>query len=284
MSHNRSQQPHSTNANNTTMPATRRQFLIATSSTVLAACGSVLTSSSRSPSLLVSAAASLHDVMQELAPHASEYLQQTGHPPVSLTFNFGGSGTLQRQIEQGAPTDVFVSAADRQMDALQTAGLLLENSRRTVARNRLALIASASLAGSLELGIFPDLSSARIQRVAIAQPDTVPAGQYAREVLTHLNRWEPLADKLVFGRDVRQVLSYVDTGNVDAGLVYITDAALSERIRVVALAEDSWHAPIRYPAAAIAASRPPELARAFVEFLMTPTAVTVFESHGFQAP
>lgn len=222
--------------------------------------------------------------MQELEPNACEYLQQLGYRQVSLTFNFGGSGTLQRQIEQGAPTDVFVSAAERQMDALQAADLLLENSLRSVARNQLALIASSSPAGGLGLETFQDLATSRVRTVAIAQPDTVPAGQYAREILAHLELWESLTDKLVFGRDVRQVLSYVDTGNVDAGLVYATDATLSQRVRVVALAEQSWHAPIRYPAAAIAASHHPKLAQAFVEFLTTQTAMAVFESYGFREP
>ncbi|MEM9534637.1 MAG: molybdate ABC transporter substrate-binding protein [Cyanobacteria bacterium P01_E01_bin.45] len=258
---------------------TRRWLLIAAASTVLAACGST----SPSATLLVSVAASLQDVMQELEPNAREYLQQLGYGPVSLTFNFGGSGTLQRQIVQGAPTDVFVSAAERQMDALQAANLVLETSRRTVARNRLALVIPTA-ATDVELGTFQDLITDRVRTVAIAQPDIVPAGQYARETLEHLGLWEPLTDKLVFGRDVRQVLSYVDTGNVDAGVVFITDATLSDRARVVEIANPSWHAPIRYPAAAIAASQHSELAQAFVEFLTTQTALAVFKSYGFRAP
>ena len=262
----------------------RRQFLIAASSATLAGCAAVFTSPSPSNPLLVSAAASLQDVMQTLEPQAREYLQHVGYPHVSLAFNFGGSGTLQRQIEQGAPTDVFVSAADRQMDALQANGLLLENSRRTIVHNRLALIAPTSPSHRLELNAFQDLATDRVRTVAIAQPDTVPAGQYARDILAHLDVLESLANKLVFGRNVRQVLSYVDTGNVDAGLVYSTDAALSQRVRVVAIADESWHTPIRYPAAAIASSRHPDLARAFVEFLTSPTALSTFKSHGFQAP
>ncbi|MGK7909891.1 MAG: molybdate ABC transporter substrate-binding protein [Synechococcus sp.] len=251
---------------------------------MFAGCAAVLTSRPQLATLLVSAAASLQDVMQALEPHARNFFQEMGVANVSLTFNFAGSGTLQRQIEQGAPTDVFVSAADKQMDALQVAGLLLNNSRRTVARNRLALIAPLFSGGGLELNTFRELVTDRIRTIAIAQPDTVPAGQYARESLAHLNLWEQLTEKLVFGRDVRQVLSYVDTGNVDAGLVYVTDATLTQRVRVVAIAEASWHAPISYPAAAIASSRQPDLAQAFVEFLTSPEALTVFESRGFEAP
>ena len=232
--------------------------------------------------LLVSAAASLQDVMQELKPHALQQLERDGYPPVTLTFNFAGSGTLQRQIEQGAPADVFVSAAEKQMDALQSARLLLENSQRIVTRNRMVLVAPNSPTTGLDINSFSDLADDRVQTVAIAQPHTVPAGQYAREVLTQLDLFEPLANKLVFGKDVRQVLSYVDTGNVDAGLVYATDAARSLRVRTIAMADESSHSPILYPAAALSSGKHPDLARAFIDILASPMATAIFQSYGFQ--
>lgn len=222
--------------------------------------------------LTVSAAASLQDVMKAIA---ADYRQQ--HPRTSLVYNFGSSGALQQQIEQGAPVDVFFSAAPKQMNALEQQNLLLPGTRQNLVGNRVVLLAPKNT----DIAGFQDLTNASVQRVAIGDPGSVPAGQYAQEVLTSLKLYSALKPKLVFARDVRQVLAYVETGNVDAGLVYATDAQ-SSRVTVVATAPPSTHQPILYPVAVIKASKNAEAAQDFVRFLASDRAQAIFSQYGFR--
>jgi len=221
----------------------------------------------------VSAAISLKDALDEIS-----HVYSTDHPTAEVHFNLGGSGTLQRQIEQGAPVDIFISASPKEMDSLQSQGLLLPGTRRDLARNSVVLIVTA---GGTSISGFQDLTKAVVKTVAVGEPQTVPAGKYAQEVLTHLGIYDQLKPKLVLAKDVRQVLTYVETGNADAGIVYATDAKISNKVTVVATAPADSHSPVVYPAALIKSSKNPAGAKMFLEFLGGEKARAVFQKYGF---
>ena len=223
--------------------------------------------------LTISAAISLTNAMQEI-----KSLYQSSNPNVNITYNFGASGALQQQIEQGAPVDVFFSAAAKQMDALQKKNLLLPETRSNILNNRLVLVVPRN---APTLTNFKDLTSSQIKRIAIGEPKSVPAGQYAQELLTNLKIFDSIKSKIVYGNNVRQVLTYVETGNVDAGIVYLTDAKESKSVRVGATAQENLHSPIVYPVAVVRDSKNITAAREFVQFLSSTQARTVFEKYGF---
>jgi len=200
------------------------------------------------------------------------------NPDVAITYNFGSSGSLQQQIVNGAPVDVFISAAARQMDELDSCGLIVTESRFILARNTLVLITPA---GSPELAGFEELSSADIKKIAAGEPRSVPAGTYAMDLLGHLGLIDAVKDKLVYAKDVRQVVVYVETGNADAGIVYGSDAAGSQAVRVVAEAPEGSHRKIAYSAAIVRASTQTALAAVFLDFLKSPAATVCFQSAGF---
>jgi molybdate transport system substrate-binding protein len=226
------------------------------------------------PPLLVSAAASLSGPLQALAaPFARE---QGAAPP---QFNFGASGLLQQQIQQGAPADVFLSAGIRPMDTLERAGLLRAGSRRDVLGNRLVLVVPAR-APRRPLTIA-GLAGAGVGRIAIGD-GTVPAGDYARQVLAHFGLTAAVAPKLVPLGSVRAVARAVAAGNVDAGFVYRSDAVQLEGLRVVATAPPASHAPIRYSGAVTRSSRQPQRALAYLRSLATPAAQARFRRDGFE--
>lgn len=224
--------------------------------------------------LTVSAAISLKDALDEIAQ-----LYSTEMPGSVIHFNLGGSGTLQHQIEQGAPVDVFISASEDQMNSLESEGLLAPGTRRNLVKNTVVLIVPKGKSG---ISSFQDLQRPEVKEIAIGDPQTVPAGKYAEEVLTHFQLYEQLKPKLVLTKDVRQVLTYVITGNVDAGIVYATDAKISAAVRVVATAPESSHAPVVYPVATLKASKQPADAKRFLGFLMSAKAQGVFEKYGFK--
>ncbi|MBD2122372.1 molybdate ABC transporter substrate-binding protein [Trichocoleus sp. FACHB-262] len=228
---------------------------------------------SQSATLTISAAASLTNVMEEV-----RLLWQKENPENFLTFNFGSSGSLQAQIEQGAPVDIFVSAATKQMDVLQKQGLLLSSTRKNFLTNQVALIEPKNVSA---LKDFNDLKNGSVKRLAIADPESVPAGMYAQEVLTWLRILELVKPKLVLAKDVRQVLSYVETGNVDAGIVYLTDAKTSRKVRIVAIAPEQSHSAVSYSVAVLKDSKNVTAAQEFVQFLSSPQAKAVFQKHGF---
>jgi molybdate transport system substrate-binding protein len=224
--------------------------------------------------LLVSAAASLQDALKDIDP-----LFKAANPGVEVNYNFGASGTLQKQIEQGAPADIFISAAPKQMDVLQQQNLLLSNSRRTLLTNRLVLVVPKT--STLKLTSFKQLNQPAVKRIALGEPRSVPAGQYAEEVLRKLGVWDSLKPKFVFGNSVRNVLSMVESGNADAGIVYSTDAKIAPAVKVVATAPAGTHTPIVYPMAVLKASKNPQVARAYLQFLATPKAKAAFDKFGF---
>ncbi|MGH9375122.1 MAG: molybdate ABC transporter substrate-binding protein [Terriglobia bacterium] len=223
--------------------------------------------------LTVSAAVSLTESLQSV-----QALYRRRDPGISVSLNLGGSGFLEQQIEQGAPVDVFISASPQEMDGLQSSGLLVPGTRRDLLNNSLVLIVPA---GTSAVSGFASLTGPEVKRVAIADPQGVPAGAYARQVLKYFKLYSRIQPKLIFGGDVRQVLAYVETGNADAGLVYSTDARLSSRVRVVAVAPESSHAPIIYPVAVIKGCKHVAAAKQFVQFLSGPEARQVFERDGF---
>lgn len=223
--------------------------------------------------LTVSVAASVQDAMREI-----QVAYQESAPSVTLIYNFGSSGSLAQQIFQGAPADVFLSASETWMDRLQDTEQILADTRQNLLQNTLVLVVAQERD---DIANFADIDTASVGRAAIGEPNSVPAGRYAKEALTALNLFEPLQAKLVFAKNVRQVLSYVETGNVDVGLVYGTDALVSDRVQVVATAPAETHAPIIYPVAVVQDSPDLEAAQAFVDFLTQETATAIFQRHGF---
>jgi molybdate transport system substrate-binding protein len=220
----------------------------------------------------VSAAISLTEVLQSLAPGFSR-AQRVPLPQ----FNLAASGALQRQIEQGAPVDVFLSAGSRQMDALEKAGLLLKGTRRNLISNQLVLVVPANVPGILG---FADLASPRIRRIAIGD-STVPAGEYARQVLQHFRLSDRLQPKLVPLGSVRAVAAAVASGSADAGFVYRSDAVSLPALRIAATAPAASHRPILYSGAVIQRSRQPGLARVYLDGLRSPAARNAFIRAGF---
>ncbi len=230
----------------------------------------------RAQELTLSVAISMKEAVEDIG---RRFMQS--HPGVRLLYNFGGSGELQRQIEAGAPVDVFVSAANRQMDALDRSSLILPDSRRTFARNALSVVVPTDT--RLKITQAADLLQPQVQRMAIGNPKTVPAGQYAEESLRTLGLWEALRPKLVFGENVRQVLEYVARGDVEAGFVYATDlAARRGLVREAFRPPQSSYAPVTYPAAVVAGSRHPALGQAFIALLVSGEGQGVLARFAFQ--
>jgi molybdate transport system substrate-binding protein len=272
------------NFSQSSLPIKRRKLLvlIATAlATLLLVMGlPILTSSPVSAqsnnNLLISAAASLKEALEEIKP-----LYQQSKPNVNINYNFGSSGALQQQIEQGAPADIFISAAKKQVDALEQKGLLVPGTRNIIAKNRLVLVVPKNVVG---ITSFYSLKDAKVKKIAIGEPRSVPAGQYAQQVLEKLKIWTEVKSKLVFANNVRQVLASVESGNADTGLVYATDAKISNRVKVVVTADEKYHSPIIYPLAVVKRSKNVNAAKEFSQFLSSNQAKAVFKKYGFILP
>ncbi len=222
----------------------------------------------------VSAAASLNDVLKAIN---SVYM---GHDPgVPITSNFASSGTLQTQIENGAPVDVFISASATQMDNLETEGLLLNETKMDLLNNKVVMIVPDD--STLALAGFTDLALDKVKRIAIGDPGSVPAGTYAIQAFDELGIAAVLQHKEVLGADARQVLTYVESGNADAGIVYSTDALTSTKVNVIAAAPADINAKVVYPVAVVKTSKNPEAARSYIKFLFGSQAKALFEKYGF---
>ncbi len=241
---------------------------------LLAGCLSLLLLSwTRAEELTVFAAASLSDVLREIAPR---YEAETG---VSLRFNFGSSGLLARQIKEGARADVFFSADEARMDELAAAGLVVAGTRRSLLANTLVIIVPADAEGAIATPA--DLVGTRVRRLALGETQSVPAGIYAREYLTGLGLWEKLAAKVVPLANVRATLAAVASGNADAGMVYRTDALGSRQVRIAYAVPAAEGPAISYPVAVIAEGRAPSRAGEFVNHLASAEARALFVRHGF---
>jgi molybdate transport system substrate-binding protein len=228
----------------------------------------------RQHAVTVSAAASLREVLREL-----EVSYEAEHPDTDIRVNLGASGALRRQIEQGAPVDVFISASDEPMDALVGAGLMDGRSRRSLASNQLVVIVPAG--STLRIARLADLARPEVRRIALGAPASVPAGAYADQALRAAGLSAALEGRAVLAQDVRQVLAFVASGNADAGIVYRTDAAVSSQVRIAAEVHPTLHRRIGYPLAV--ATRPSDVARSrdFAAYLLGPSGRAVLRRRGF---
>ena len=225
------------------------------------------------PELRVFSAMSLTDALTEIGE------QFTAKHGVRVSYNFAASSTLQRQIEKGASADVFISASPQQITALETHDMLETGNRYDVLSNRLVLVSHKNSILSMES--VEKLTDDAVSRIAIGQPEIVPAGTYAKEALTHLGLWEKVHPKLVFGTDVRATLAYVSAGNVDVAIVYQTDVTLSKNVKILYEFPDETYTPIVYPAVIPKDSNQKQLAQQFIAHLKTSDATEIFEKYGF---
>ncbi len=226
--------------------------------------------------LTVSAAASLTNAFRELAP-----LFETANPGIKVHLNFGSSGSLLQQIAKGAPADVFASADQETMDQARKQGLVQASQQRDFVSNALVVIVPADAAKSPRA--VADLAGAGYARIAIGLPASVPVGRYTKNVLEAANLWAAVEPKMIGANNVRQALDYVARGEVDAGFVYATDAALMPDKVTVALTVPTAQ-PILYPVAPLAAAPNAAAAQRFVEFLASPAAQAVLARYGFGKP
>jgi molybdate transport system substrate-binding protein len=223
----------------------------------------------------VFAAASLSDALKEIA---KSYQAATGD---ELRFNFGASSTLAVQIKQGAPADVFFSADEAKMDDLVKADFVVTDTRRSLLSNALVIVVNAD--GGAAVSSPGDLTKSAITRIALAEPQTVPAGIYARVYLEKAGLWKTVAAKVVPTENVRACLAAVESGNVDAGLVYKTDALISKKVKIAYEIPANEGPGISYPLAVLKASKQADAARRFANYLSTPEARAVFTRFGFLA-
>lgn len=251
--------------------------LLAVGLFMLAGCGGApeKKASKEQRTVQVAAAASLEKVFeQRLLPMFKEK-----HPDIKVQGAYDASGKLQAQIENGLAADIFISAANKQMQALDKKGYLDSASVKPLLENKVVLIVPAKNNGAIKE--FQDIVLA--QHPAIGDPASVPAGQYAREALTSLGLWQQVEDKASLGTNVTQVLNWVGEGSADAGLVYATDAALlKDKVRVIAEApQGTLKRPVIYPIGVLKKAPQPEAARELAAFLQTDEALKIFEEYGF---
>ena len=247
---------------------------------VIARCALVLIATvglaAHAADLTVSAAASLTNALRELGP-----VFEAQNAGTKVVFNFAASDALLAQIAKGAPADVFAAADQESMDRADAQKLLAPGSRRNFVSNSLVLITPVD--STLALASLADLQKAEVKRVTLGSPSGVPAGRYAKGALDAAKLWVALEPKAVYAQNVRQSLDYVARGEVEAGFVYATDAAIQKDKVKVAFTVPTG-TPISYPVAAIAGSPNPDVARKFVDFLVTPAAQTVLAKYGFGKP
>lgn len=259
-------------------------FLIIVMMMVLAGCVGAGGNSGQVPEtkveLTVSAAASLTDAMKEIQ---AGYEKRNGS--IRLNLNFGASGSLQQQIEQGAPVDLFISAAVKNMKALVDQQLIDAERHTVLLTNELVLVVpAASAVGALRVEKPEDLTRPEIKHIAIGEPQSVPAGGYAKEALNHLKLWDALQPKFVMSKDVRQVLTYVESGNAEAGFAYKTDALTSSKVTIASVIDPQSYQPIEYPAGIVKSTRHVKEAEDFYHYLQSTEAAEVFVKYGFSVP
>jgi len=230
---------------------------------------------STSKEITVSAAISLKNSFEEIG---KIYESQYG---TKCIFNFGASGDLMKQIAGGAPVDIFASAAKKDMDEADKKGFTVADSRADLASNSLVLVVPAQAKSTLKS--FEGLNSADIKKIATGNPKSVPAGRYAEEVFNFYKIFPSIKEKLIYTENVRQVLDYVARGEVDAGVVYATDAAVrSKEVIVIATAPDSSHKPVVYPIAVIKGSKSEAEAKKFIALVMSQEGKAILKKYGFK--
>ena len=230
---------------------------------VFAGCGNASQENSsqkteKQQEVYIVAAASMTDAIREIGAN-----YEKEHPNVKLTYNFGSSGALQTQIEQGAPADVFISAAQKQMNALDEKGLIDKSTRKDLLENKVVLIVPKD--SELSLNDFADVATDKVNKIALGEPKAVPVGQYSEEIFSNLKILDAMKQKAVYASDVRQVLGWVETGEVDCGIVYATDAAIS----------------VVYPIAMVSSSKNPDVAKDFIAYLSQDAQKNILAKYGF---
>lgn len=225
--------------------------------------------------LTVSVAASLTGTIEQ-----AEALYTASHPTVHFRNNYGSSGALSQQIQQGAPADLFLSAGAKPVNQLDAKGLLAAGQTHTLLRNALVLIVPANVE-AMSVNVQDVLTNPSMRHVALGEPSSVPAGLYAQQSLQALHLDASLQPRMVFGKDVRQVLAYVENGDAQAGFVYATDVRSSNKVRVAAVLDETLHEPIVYPLAVVARTQHLAEAEDFAAFLASPQAQSVFQNKGF---
>lgn len=225
--------------------------------------------------LLISTASSLTEVMGKM-----EEEFQMVEPDIELSFNYGSSSKLRSQIEQGAPADLFLSASEKDMDMLQSQQLIESESVVPFAENRLVL---ASLEEFLETADFAEVILNTEETIAVGEPDSVPLGDYTKQVLASQDLWEPLEGHLIYAKDARQVVTYIESGNAELGIIYSSDAIISREITGT-LEVPGQMDPVVYPGAVVAASQKQQAATAFLEFVKGPKGQAILEEYGFLPP
>lgn len=226
------------------------------------------------PEITVLAAASLTDALDEII---TEYEKDA---ECTITPSYAGSGDLVQQIEGGAPCDIFVSASKSNMDQLEDGGYIDKETRKDLLGNTLTLVATIEKKDAVTM---ESLTSDEVGTIAVGEPETVPAGKYASQVFENKEVTDQLTDKIVYAKDVKAVLNYVETGDVDCGFVYRTDALLMDDTKgaIIGDVDESLHDPIVYPAALMKDAPQAEYAADFYEFMQTDFAKDVFEKYGF---
>jgi molybdate transport system substrate-binding protein len=245
---------------------TRRFFLLLCSFAFAA-------SPATAANLRVSAASSLTDALHEIA---GVYQRETHD---TLLFDFGASSTLARQIAEGAPSDVFISADELKMDQLQQRGFIIKASRRSILSNTLVIIVPSD--SSLKINGGADLADDAISNIAVAEPQSVPAGIYAKEYLRKLHVWDRIKTKIIPTENVRAALAAVESGNVQTGIVYRTDALISRSVRIAFEVPIAEGPKISYPVAIVGDSKQKPAAQRFIDFLQSPPAQEIFRKYGF---
>lgn len=240
-------------------------FLIAAMIASVSGCLSGNPKDNKPVEITVSAASSLSDAFKDIG---TEF--QKNHPDVKINFNFGASGTLEKQIEQGAPVDMFAGASQLEMDSLDGKGLIIKDTRTNFTRNKLVIIAPSNLTVEGLKGL---------NKIAIGNPKTVPAGRYAQTFLENAGIYEIMKPKLILAENVRQALDYVERGEVDAGFVYFSDT-LKSNLSVSSI-NDSLYPPIVYPIAVINDSQQPAISRQFIEYIQSNEGQTILRKYGF---
>ncbi|MFK4436577.1 molybdate ABC transporter substrate-binding protein [Paenibacillus sp. RC21] len=227
--------------------------------------------------LTISAAASLTDALKEI-----QNLYESTHKDVKLNFNFGGSGALEKQIEQGAPSDLFLSASKKNMKSLVDQQLIESDKQKTWLTNELVTVIPAD--GTMNIASVTDLTKEVVKKVAIGIPESVPAGKYAQEALTNTKLWDVLQSRLVQAKDVRQVLQYVETGNADVGFVYKTDALTSQKAKIAFEMDPKTYSSVEYPIGIVKASKHTQEAEDFYAYLQSQESLNIMAKYGFTIP
>lgn len=252
----------------------KRLFVICLLFSTLAACSQSESSDPAKKEIFVSAAASLSDALEKISEDF-----EADHPAMHVILNFSGSGKLAQQIQQGAPVDVFLSADQHWMNVLDDDKLISPNTRMDFTKNKLVLITQKE--NNTQINSLKEINPKSVGQIAIGNPESVPAGSYAKEALTKLGLWDKLIDHFVYAKDVRQVLTYVESENAEIGFVYGSDLHRTDGVKIHTEINADLYTPIVYPAAVISTSENPTLAKDFLNYLQSDSAQSVLENYGF---